>query len=203
MKFTDLSAIAAAAAVAAGIAVAPPASATDNIKIFGEQERLIGPNGFPYMGYTVYQLSPSSDPVPHNGNLYAAKLVVDGYGGDANPMIERFGARAERGAFYPAIQGSSTLDRLYFDIVGDAPNSVVWNDGVRDILAWIPGELPLEGLRGTPPPPEPATGPENSMIAPGPAPAESNPGIVATPNNLAPPPYQLNEAQVAEPGFNR
>jgi hypothetical protein len=33
--------------------------------------------------------------------------------------------------------------KIYFDVVGDAPNSVVYNDGVRDLLAWIPG--PAEG----------------------------------------------------------
>ena len=33
--------------------------------------------------------------------------------------------------------------QLYFDVVGDAPNSVVYNDGVQDLLVWVPG--PLEG----------------------------------------------------------
>lgn len=203
MKSRKLAGIVAAAVVTCGIGLAAPASATDNIKIFGEQERLIGPNGFAYIGYTVYNLAPSSDPVPHNGTLYAATLDIDGFGGNANPMIERFGARAQEGAFYPAIPGASSTDKLYFDIVGDVPNSVAWNDGVRDILAWVPGETPLQGLRGAPPVPEPAAGPENSVIAPGSMPAESNPGIVATPNEIAPPPYQLNESEVAQPGFNR
>ena len=31
---------------------------------------------------------------------------------------------------------------------------------------------------------------------------ETDPAIVATPNDIAPAPYQLNEAEVAEPGFN-
>lgn len=79
------------------------------------------------------------------------------------------------------------------------PNSVVWNDGVRDILAWVPGEIPTTG--------NPVQlGPEDSseVIAPGAqsAPVESSPDIVATPNDLAPAPFQLNEAEVAQPGFN-
>lgn len=84
MKITKLAAAAAATAVtvAFGAVTAAPASATDNIKTFGEQERLNGPNGFPYIGYTVFNLAPSNDPVPHNGTLYAAKLVVDGFGGN-------------------------------------------------------------------------------------------------------------------------
>jgi hypothetical protein len=100
---------------------------------------------------------------------------------------------------------------LYFDVTGPEPNSVVWNDGVRDILAWIPGEVPLEGFWDKPdpppPPPPPLPGMENSQVIPdaagGSMPAESDPAIVATPNDLAPPPFQLTEAEVAEPGFNR
>ena len=34
-------------------------------------------------------------------------------------------------------------------------------------------------------------------------PAESDAAIVATPNDIAPPPYELSEAEVAEPGFGR
>ena len=82
MKITKLAAAAAATAVtvAGGAVTAAPASATDNIKTFGEQERLNGPNGFPYIGYGV-QPGAEQRSVPHNGTLYAAKLVVDGFGG--------------------------------------------------------------------------------------------------------------------------
>lgn len=183
---------------------AAPASATDNIKPFGVQMRLNGPNSLPYIGYTVTNFAPSKDPVPHNGKLYGATLVVDGFGGNHNPMIERFGARAESGEFYPAIRGASNMGNLYFDIVGPIPNSVVWNDGVRDILAWIPGT------------PSPADMPEvvpteSEVIAPAPEsvpnsgamPAEADPALVATPNDLARPPFELTEAEVATPGFNR
>jgi hypothetical protein len=34
-------------------------------------------------------------------------------------------------------------------------------------------------------------------------PAETDPALVATPSVLAPPPFQLSEAEVALPGFNR
>jgi len=198
----------AAAAIAVtfgvGAATVPPAWATDNIRIFGEQETLNGPNSLPYIGYTVKKLAPSSDPVPHNGTLYAARLVVDGFGGSTNPMIERFGARAQSGDFYPAIWGASNIGKLYFDVVGEVPNSVVWNDGTRDILAWVPGEVPLTGI-----PVEPEPEGESQAVVPGAesvpaesAPAETSPAIVATPNDLAAPPFQLNEAEVATPGFN-
>ncbi|HKP39596.1 DUF1942 domain-containing protein [Mycobacterium sp.] len=39
--------------------------------------------------------------------------------------------------------GGTVPGKLYFDVVGDVPNSVVHNDGVQDLLTWIPG--PREG----------------------------------------------------------
>ena len=53
------------------------------------------------------------------------------------------------------------MGKLYFDVVGDVPNSVVWNDGTRDILAWVPGETPLTGL------PVQAEEGSSQVIAPG------------------------------------
>lgn len=214
MKITKLAGAVAAAAVTFGIGAAnvAPASAADNIKTFGEQERLNGPNSQPYIGYTVYPLAPSNDPVPHNGQLYAAKLKIDGFGMNVDPMISRFGARAESGVFYPAISGASNFNKLYFDVVGVVPNSVVWNDGVRDILCWIPGDIPLEPQGVSDEPPDPVAPPydpfETATIA-GPGPAEAAPVEgsdtlpEATPNDLASPPYDLTEAEVAEPGFRR
>ena len=133
------------------------ASAADNIKPFGQQERLNDwGTGAPMIGYTVRDLSPSSDPVPHNGQLYAATVTVDAFGSGVTPMVSMFNARAEHGANYPLIAdagvggalapGGSSTGKLYFDVVGDTPNSVVYNDGIRDILAWIPGP-PVGGTR--------------------------------------------------------
>lgn len=207
MKITKLAAAAAATAVAVGFGAvtAAPASATDNIKTFGEQERLNGPNGFPYIGYTVFNLAPSNDPVPHNGKLYAAKLVVDGFGGNYPPMIERFGARARNGQYYPSIWGASNMSKLYFDVVGVVPNSVVWNDGIRDILAWVPGELPLEPKKAPPPPPEPAPEPgvdPFDVNQGGAMPAESDASLKATPN-VIPAPDTALESELASPFRNR
>lgn len=202
--------MAAVAAVAAGIGgfVAAPASATDNIRAFGEEETLIGGNGQPYIGYTVSDFGPSNDPVPHNGKLFSAKLFIDGYGGNTDPMIGRFGARAQNGTYYPSIGGASNFGVLYFDVVGVEPNSVVWNDGIRDILAWIPGE-PMRPAKVLPPPPVVAAPPPPVAEAPpvaadtGAMPVESDPALVATPNDLAQPAPELSEAEVASPGFNR
>jgi Domain of unknown function (DUF1942) len=135
-----------------GAATVAPAWAVDNIKPFGIQERINDWAGNPTIGYTVRDFAPSADPVFHNGELYEATVTVDAFGGWANPMIRQFHARAESGVGYPVLAdapgglsgasvppGGSTTGKLYFDVVGDVPNSVVYNDGVRDILAWIPG----------------------------------------------------------------
>ncbi len=87
------------------------------------------------------KLKPSSDPVPHNGTLYSAKLTIDGFGG----AVTRRSSSASVPGLSPASStpplsgGASNGGKLYFDVVGDVPNSVVFNDGTRDLLAWVPG----------------------------------------------------------------
>ena len=223
MNVTKSAAAVLAAAVTFGMGAVniAPASAADNIKIFGEQERLNGPNSQPYIGYTVFPLKPSDAPVPHNGKLYSAMLTIDGFGGNTDPMIGRFGARSESGIFYPAISGASNGSKLYFDVVGPVPNSVVWNDGVRDILAWIPGDIPLESddipdEPSEPAPPAPAPyivdipppvanpAVDPFAVNPGTMPAEASGNLgEATPSVIAPAPFELTEGEVASPGFNR
>jgi hypothetical protein len=138
-----LAKFAAATAIAAGIAAGTvvPASAASNIKPFGQPETLLGPNGAPQITYTVHGLNPSSAPVPHNGQLYEAP--IDAVGGIPNMAF--FNARAEDGANYRVI-GGSVPGTLFFDVVGPVPNSVVYNDGVQDLLTWIPG-APQGGAR--------------------------------------------------------
>ena len=133
-----------------------PAWATDNIKPFGELERLNDSSGASTIGYTVRDLVPSSDPVAHSGQLYEATVTVAAYGSPATPSIAQFGARAENRALYRALTnapgglsgapvppGGSATGKLYFDVVGQPPQSVVYGDGLRDLLAWVPG--PPEG----------------------------------------------------------
>jgi uncharacterized protein DUF1942 len=151
VKIRKLVAPVGVAAVAIGMAASTviPASAANNIKPFGQQETLNDSvTGAPMIGYTVTGLSPSSDAVPHAGQLYAATVTVEGLGGWATPLVPLFNARAESGQNYRVIAnapggpaaappGGSTTGKLYFDVVGDAPNSVVYTDGVQDLLAWV------------------------------------------------------------------
>lgn len=189
-----------------GTVTAAPASATDNIKTFGEQERLNGWNGAPYIGYTVDKLKPSKDPVPHNGKLYSADLVIDFFGTGTPAMIERFGARAQDGTYYPSIWGASNPSKLYFDVVGVVPNSVVWNDGIRDILAWVPGKLPLEPKKAPPPPPPPPApepGVDPFTVNEGAMPAESSGNLGEASPNVMPAPGSVEESELALPFRNR
>jgi Domain of unknown function (DUF1942) len=144
VKIKNLAKSVGIAAVAIGIAAGTvvPASAASNIKPFGQPETLIGPNGAPQITYIVHGLNPSSAPVPHNGELYEANVTVEG-GGIPNMLF--FNARAEKGANYRVI-GGSVPGTIFFDVVGPVPNSVVYNDGVQDLLVWIPGP-PQGGTR--------------------------------------------------------
>jgi hypothetical protein len=156
VKIQKLAGAIAAAAIALSVGAVVPASAADNIKPFGHQERLNDwGTGAPMIGYTVMGLNPSSAPVPHSGQLYEATVKVDAFGSWATPVVAMFNARAESGANYRVIAdaglgavppGGSTTGTLFFDVVGEVPNSVVYNDGVRDLLAWVPG-APQGGTR--------------------------------------------------------
>ena len=153
MKIKKLARPVGIVAIALGMAVATviPASAADNIQKFGVRETMNDYwNGAPMIGYTVRDLKPSSGPVGHNGQLYEATLTVDAMNGWQVPLIALFNARAENSQLYRVIDapggisggavppGGSSTGKLYFDVVGTPPNSVVYNDGIRDILAWVP-----------------------------------------------------------------
>jgi len=190
------------AAIVVGLAgaTASPASAANNIKPYGQQEALNE------IGYTVKGLARSSDPVPHNGQLYAAHVKVEGLGGWANPFIPFFNARAESGTNYrviggdvpPAPPGGTTDGKLYFDVVGDVPNSVVYNDGVQDLMVWVPGPQ-VGGV-----PSEPADAPDEVTEIINTPPAEAAPtgGDDVAPDVVAPGAPDLSEQEVAQPGFN-
>ena len=184
-----------------------PASAANNIKPFGQRETLNDyGNGGPLIGYTVTGLQASSDAVPHNGQLYEATVTVDAPAGWATPVVPMFNARAESGANYrvigggvaPAPPGGSTTGKLYFDVVGDQPNSVVYNDGTQDLLVWVPGppEGGVPGSNGSGPPD--VAGESTQIIGNAPAGGTVTGGDVATPPDVAPPPLDVNPFETPE-----
>ena len=143
------------ATVLLSVVAAAPASAINNIKGFGAQETLkdfysLG-NFSSEIGYTVKNLRPSRDAVPYPvaGRLYEANVTTDAVVGTVNPQINNFLARSPGGADYRVLQNVSTLSgaplgqggsnsgKLYFDVVGENPDSVIYNSGFEDLLGWV------------------------------------------------------------------
>ena len=170
--------------------------------------------GAPMIGYTVRGLSPSSDAVPHNGRVVCSNRDGRRAGGWATPLVPLFNARAQSGQNYRA---SSVMA---------PPGAARWLDDRQALLRCrgrhpqqrrvqrrCPGSARL-GAR----PPEGgliplAAAPRTSQASPprtsavhlpsgggevASAPAEA-PGAAEV---IAPPPFQLTEPEVAEPGFN-
>jgi hypothetical protein len=180
----------AAVAIVVATGVAVPASAANNIKPYGVPESLEDVYGNPMITYTVQGLRPSSDAVFHNGRLYEATVTNDG----GVPIAALFNARAESGQSYRII-GGGIPGKIYFDVVGDTPNSVVYNDGVQDLLAWVSPKPISSGA--------PDVAGETTDI--GGAPTDgggTTGGNEVAPAVQAPPPFQLTEPEIAEPGFN-
>jgi len=183
--------LAAAATVAAagsiGIIGAPIASAEDPTTTFiGSQAKLV--DGNVVQGWTITGLKTSSDPIPYPvaGTLWEATATDEALEGGATPIVSNLNARARSGQTYQALfgvatpqgvnpstltQGEKTTGKVYFDVTGDTPDSVVYNAGGQDLLVWVQ------------PPPQPrSSGGSSSGAARGqtsPAPAATTPGTPA------------------------
>jgi hypothetical protein len=192
VKVHKLAGAVAATAVTLSFAAvtAAPAGAVNNIKPFGQPESINDVYGNPMITYTVQGLRPSSDAVFHNGQLYEALVTNDG----GVPIAPMFNARAESGANYRVI-GGGIPGKLYFDVVGDVPNSVVYNDGGQDLLAWV-STGPMDS--GAPD----VAGESTEDIGGAPAATPETSGDDVAPPVEAPPQFELTEPEVAEPGFN-
>jgi hypothetical protein len=111
------------------------------------------------------------------GQLYEVTVRADANNGMPTPMVGAFSARTDSGQSYPAIanvwtpQGLSGMTLLpgghatgvvYFDAVGEAPTSVVYNGD--ETLTWIeaPVAPPAEEAAAG----EAASGGEESAAAP-------------------------------------
>ena len=188
MKIT--SALAAAAAIAAagsvGIIGAPIAAADDpSTTTIGSQAKLI--DGNVVQGWTITGLKTSSDPIPYPvaGTLWEATATDEAIQGGATPIVSNLNARARSGQTYRALfgvatpqgvnpstlaQGEKTTGKVYFDVTGDTPDSVVYNAGGQDVLVWVQ------------PPPQPRSSGTSSSGARGQtsaAPAATTPGTPA------------------------
>lgn len=148
----------AATLVAAGAAavVLAPTAAADNyptVHRFGTPEQLVDGAGTVVQGWTISDLRPSTDVVawPVRGHLWEATGMVTANRGTVTPIITDFNARAASGQTYEALparsthgispatlgQGGHSGGKLYFDVIGAPPSSVVYDAGGRDLLIWV------------------------------------------------------------------
>ncbi len=153
MKNVGMTLVALAGVAVAGVAVAPSAVAEEAvIHHFGAGAELV--NGTVVQEWTVADLKPSSDVIPYPvaGTLWEATATDTAVEGSVIPIVSNFNARARSGQTYRVlfgvatpqgvnpstlVQGESTTGTIYFDVTGDAPDSVVYNAGGPDLAVWV------------------------------------------------------------------
>ncbi|MCV7229627.1 MPT63 family protein [Mycolicibacterium komossense] len=200
MKITALAASALAVG-AIGIISAPIASADPDVTNLGSQAKLV--DGNIVQGWTVANLRPSSDTIPYpvQGALWEATANDQAIAGSVTPIVSNLNARARSGETYRVLfgvatpqgvnpatlaQGEQTTGKVYFDVTGDAPDSVVYNAGGADLAVWVqpaPTSPPPGSSRGwTPATSNPGTAaPAAATPAPGTPAAAAVAGVPATP----------------------
>jgi Domain of unknown function (DUF1942) len=156
MKTTRIAGALAATATA-GVIFAPFASAdaaepaAPDTQSLGSQAKLV--NGDVIQAWTISNLKPSSDVIPHmvNGTLWEATATDQAIQGSVTPIVSNLNARAADGQNYRALfgaatpqgvnpstlaQGQETSGKVYFDVTVSTPNSVVYNSGGQDLAVW-------------------------------------------------------------------
>lgn len=211
MRLTSvLAAAAVAAAGSVGIFGAPVAAADDvTTTTLGNEARLT--NDGVVQGWTVSNLKTSTDSIPYPvaGTLWDATATDAALEGSVTPIVSNLNARTKSGETYRVLygvatpqgvnpatlaQGEKTSGKIYFDVVGDSPDSVVYNAGGDDLLVWIsaPPQLP----RAYPSQPAPSSG---ASTTPAPA-AAGTPGAPAAADGTLPPAAVGGPATKSAPG---
>jgi hypothetical protein len=164
VKITTALAAAAAVATAGSVGIfGSPIAAADDLTTttIGNEAKLT--NGNVVQGWTIGNLKASSDVIPYPvaGTLWEATASDQAIEGSATPIVSNLNARAKSGETYRVLfgvatpqgvnpatlaQGQKTTGKVYFDVVGDAPDSVVYNAGGQDLLVWVqpPPQLPTQ-----------------------------------------------------------
>lgn len=149
---THLLALAGAAVAAGAASLAVPtlahAEGEPSVQQIGQQGKLI--DGGSVQGWTVGGLQPSADAIPFTprGTLWEVTATDEAIAGGAVPFIPDFSARAANGESYHVLfqvpspqgvnpsglsQGQSVTGKLYFDVTGSSPDSVVYGNR----LIWV------------------------------------------------------------------
>ena len=148
-------------------------------------------NGDVVQEWTVSALKPSTDVIGHQvkGTLWEATATNEAIKGAVVPVISNFNARAANGDNYRVLfnvatsegvnpatlaQGDTRTGKLYFDVTGANPSSVVYRDSNQDLITWAPAPQGSTDTNGSSPA-APVTAPRAT-----PAPAAATPAAPAT-----------------------
>lgn len=153
-------------------------------------------------GWTISDLRPSSDPIPYQprGTLWEAIATDEALQGAVFPMVANLNARSASGQTYQSLftvptaqgivptaltQGQKASGKVYFDVTGDAPNSMVYQAGGADLIRWV---APAPQAPPAAPQPQPQQAPvsgggsHRAPVAPqAPAPRPARPAPAAPP----------------------
>lgn len=194
MKLSRMTAV-----FAAGVAAAGAAGTIGTATAFAEADAGAAPtspignqakltDGSVVQGWTINDLKPSTDAIPYpvQGTLWEATATDEAIHGSATPIVSNLNARAADGQNYRVLfqvatpqgvnpatlaQGQKTTGKVYFDVTGEKPTSVVYNTGGQDLLTWAESAAPA-----------PRQGPSRQAPArTAPAPAATAPAPVAAP----------------------
>ena len=147
-----LAAATTAAAAALAFGGASVASADPAVQWLGQPGELV--NGGVVQHWTVSHLKPSTDTIPYTpvGTLWEATASDEAVSGDVTPIISNLNARATNGDTYRVLfgvateqgvnpatlaQGQKTSGKIYFDVTGEAPDSVFYSSGADEELLWV------------------------------------------------------------------
>jgi Domain of unknown function (DUF1942) len=200
--FTSALAATVATSGAIGVISAPITFAETTTQTIGSEGKLV--DGNVIQAWTISDLKPSTDVIPYQpiGTLWEATATDEAIQGAATPIVSNLNARAQSGQTYRALfgvatpqgvnpatlgQGQETTGKVYFDVTGDKPESVVYNAGGQDLLVWVqpPPSPPRTGTRSSTPyqSASPATSaPATTTPVPAPAAAEATPAPTTTPH---------------------
>lgn len=196
---TAVLATAATAATAGAVAIGGPAiaaaeeTADTGAHALGTQATLA--NGDVVQGWTVSDLRQSSDAIdyPVHGALWEATATDEALQGSVTPIVANLNARTPGGESYrvmyqvatpqgvnPATltQGEKTTGKVYFDVTGDVPNSVVYNANGKDLATWVQSAPSSSASANSPATATPLTNqetPAGTPAAPPPAGSQGTP----------------------------
>ncbi|CAJ1582787.1 MPT63 family protein [[Mycobacterium] wendilense] len=165
MKTSKIAITATSAALfaATGLFGAPLAGAAETADLGDQAELAVGNV---VQGWTISDLKESTDVVsyPVRGTLWEATATSEALAGNVQPIVSNLNARTDSGETYRVLfqiaspqgispaglaQGQKSTGKVYFDVTGAAPDSVVYNDGQEDLLIWVQPAVEPAATGGT------------------------------------------------------